>query len=110
MAKTVWRKLSIYSVAAQARALYGHFFEFPDDQAGFNKYIYAVIQKLISAAEVIQAGLEKSQESGEPTEAHEGNNQLNNCADAGGQEFDPRLMLTDEAWTEAACLRQFRAV
>src|SRR5258706_8561628 len=53
MANALWRKLhlSTYKLAAQARALYGHLFEFPNDQAGFNKYICALIQNPISATQ-----------------------------------------------------------
>jgi hypothetical protein len=39
MAEAIWRKqhLSIFKLAAQSRALYGHLFQFPNDQDGFRK-------------------------------------------------------------------------
>lgn len=40
MAFAVWRKqnLSIYKMAAEGRARYGHFFKFPNDDEGLLKY------------------------------------------------------------------------
>src|SRR5712672_2776414 len=40
MAQALWRKqhLSVYALAAEARALYGHLFRFPNDLEGFRKY------------------------------------------------------------------------
>lgn len=48
MVNALWRKqhLSIFKLAAEARALCSHFFDFQNDQAGFNRYISSVMQYL----------------------------------------------------------------
>ena len=52
MAAAIWRKrnLSIYKLAAEARARYGHFFKFPNDHAGLMNYVSREFEKLALVA------------------------------------------------------------
>jgi hypothetical protein len=94
MAAALWRKqnLSIYKLAAEARARYGRFFNFPNDRAGFLRYISRECEALLLAA---QATVEQQEKRHESTQSNDENNQVANCLHLNDLEDDPRLLGTE---------------
>jgi hypothetical protein len=73
MAGALWRKqhLSVYALAAEARALYGHFFRFPNDQEGFRKYMALLLGHLITTMQAMFEKDKKHQELQESNQSDE---------------------------------------
>jgi hypothetical protein len=98
MAAALWRKqnLSVYRLAAEARARYGDFFNFPNDRAGIERYISRECEKLLLVA---QATMEKQDErlkNNEPMQSYDRNSQVENCIHLNQLGSDPRLLGTEE--------------
>jgi len=105
MAHALWRKqhLSIFRLAAEARTRYGHFFQFPNDNAGFMRFTSAGVDKLALAAQALAEEYDKRKdseskqsESYEPKQSEEDDNQIVNRIRQDAFRFDPRLLGTEQ--------------
>jgi hypothetical protein len=93
MTAAIWRKqnLAVYKLAAEARARYGHFFNFPNDHAGLRKYFARELEKLISVAKAITGGQEKLLKENESKQSN-GENKIKNVIQWKDFKNDPRLL------------------
>lgn len=91
MAAAVWRKqnLSVYKLAAEARARYGHFFKFPNDRDGFWKYDFEEMRWALYAH--IEA-VKKRLKSNESTQSDAEKNETENWIHSDDFKIDPRLL------------------
>jgi hypothetical protein len=98
MATSLWRKqnLSVYKLAAEARARYGGFFNFPNDRAGFLRYISRESEKLLLVAQATVEERERRLKDDEATQSNGENGQIENCIHLNGLANDPRLLGTEE--------------
>src|SRR5260370_32237193 len=73
MAQAIWRKqhLSVYALAAEARALYGHLFRFPNDLEGFRKYYALRLNHLMTTMQAMYEKHRKYLEVQESTQSDE---------------------------------------
>jgi hypothetical protein len=105
MAAAVWRKqnLSVYKLAVEARARYGHFFKFPNDHGSLWKYD---LKDMGLTLHTLVEAHKKRLSSKDPKQSDNESSQIGSCIRPEDIKIDPLLLATEDeqafAMAEAA--------
>jgi hypothetical protein len=96
MASAIWRKqnLSIYRVAAEARARYGHFFRFPNDHGSLWKYD---LKDMGLTLHTFIEAHNKRLRNNDPKQSDDENDQINNCINSEDFKIDPPPLSAEDS-------------